>query len=247
MRVEALQGSVFFRAADGSAVAREKEFWGKHEEFDWMAEASKRDVVQGLPVLKGDILELCVGSGMLTEYVPRTYSSYVGFDLSQTLLKTLRRRIPHLRLVNGDAEKVCFANDRFDAVLIFAGLHHLPHYEAAIANAYRVLKPGGIFICLEPSSQAWYRKPMELLRGFIGIYSDDEVFLDSRQVSSSMRAVGFRDLQVKFLTPRFSRSFLSPRNRLLAQLLYAAASLGRSAFTQSFFLLQGTKISGGAH
>lgn len=229
------------RTGDGSAVAREKEFWEKHQEFDWMAEASKRDVVQALPVLRGDILELCIGSGMLTEHVPRTYSAYVGLDLSQSLLSTLRRKIPHLRLVNGDAEEVCFANDTFDAVLIFAGLHHLPHYEAAVANGYRVLRPGGIFICLEPSSRAWYRKPMELLRDFIGIYSEDEVFLDPRRVSASMGAVGFRDLKVRFLTPRFSRSFLSPRNRVFAQLLYAAASLGRSAFTQSFFLLQGTK------
>src|SRR5688572_30912411 len=113
-------GFLCARNADGSAVAREKEFWEKHEEFDWMAEVSKRDVVQRLPVLRGDILELCIGSGMLTEHVPRTYSAYVGLDLSQSLLSTLRRKIPHLRLVNGDAEAVCFANDSFDAVLVFA-------------------------------------------------------------------------------------------------------------------------------
>ena len=134
-----------------------------------MAEVSKRYVVQALPVLRGEVLELCVGSGMLTEHVPRTYSTYVGLDLSQSLLRTLRRKIPHLHLVNGDAEEVCFGNATFDAVLIFAGLHHLPRYEAAIANAYRVLRPGGVFICLEPSSRAWYRKPMELLRDFIGM------------------------------------------------------------------------------
>jgi ubiquinone/menaquinone biosynthesis C-methylase UbiE len=241
MRAATLSGFRSAPSSDGSVVDREKDFWEKHEEFDWMAEVSKRDVVQALPVLGGEVLELCIGSGMLTEHLPRTYSRYVGLDLSQSLLRTLRRKIPHLHLVNGDAEEVCFANATFDAVLIFAGLHHLPRYEAAIANAYRVLRPGGVFICLEPSSRAWYRKPMELLRDFIGIYSDDEVFLDSRRVAAAMRAVGFRDLRVSFLTPRFSRSFLSPRNRVLAQLLYTAASLGRSAFTQSFFILQGTK------
>jgi len=206
-----------------------------------MAEGSKCDVVQALPVLRGAILELCVGSGMLTEHVPRTYSRYVGLDLSQSLLRTLRRKIPHLHLVTGDAEKVCFEDSSFDAVLIFAGLHHLPHYEAAIAGAYRVLRPGGVFICLEPSSRAWYRKPMELLRDFIGIYSQDEVFLDSRHVTAAMEVVGFCNLEVTFLTPRFSPAFLSPRNRVLAQFLYTAASLGSSALTQSFFLLQGKK------
>jgi SAM-dependent methyltransferase len=231
-------------SSPASAVTREKEFWEKHEEFDWMAETSKQSVVQAFPELRGCVLELCIGSGMLTEHVPRTYSTYVGLDLSQSLLHTLRRKLPHLHVVNGDAEKICFGDNTFNAVLIFAGLHHLPDYEVAIVNAHRVLKPGGTFICLEPSSQAWYRKPMELLRDFIGIYSEDEVFLDARRVSGSMRAAGFDNLQPRFLTPRFSRSFLSPRNRVLAQLLYAAAALGRAAFTQSFFLLQGTKREG---
>ena len=80
-----------------------------------------------------------------------------------------------------------------------------------------------------------------VLRDLIGIYSDDEVFLDSRHVEAAMRGAGFRDLQTTFLTPRFSRSFLNPKNRVLAQLLYAAAAMGTSAFTQSFFLLRGRK------
>ena len=46
-------------------IDREKEFWDQHEEFDWMAESSKRDVVAMLPRLEGDVLELCIGSGML--------------------------------------------------------------------------------------------------------------------------------------------------------------------------------------
>ena len=32
-----------------AVIDREKEFWDKHEEFDWMAESSKRDVVAMLP------------------------------------------------------------------------------------------------------------------------------------------------------------------------------------------------------
>lgn len=81
-------------------------------------------------------------------------------------------------------------------------------------------------------------EPMELLRDFIGIYSD-KVFLDSRFEAATMRTVNFRDLKESLLRPRFSPPFLSSRNRVLAQLLYAAASLGRSSSTQSFFLLRG--------
>jgi ubiquinone/menaquinone biosynthesis C-methylase UbiE len=222
-------------------IDREKEFWDQHEEFDWMAESSKRDVVAMLPRLEGDILELCIGSGMLTEHVPRTYRSYTGLDLSETLLGTLRRKMPGLTLVQGNAEEPSFEDESFDAVLVFAGLHHLPHFERAIAQAHRVLRKGGTFVCLEPSSRAWYRKPMELLRDWIGIYSEDEVFLDPRHVVAGLRKCGFATIHEQYLTPTFNPSFLTARNKVLARLLYLAAAMGRSRLTQSFFLITATK------
>jgi ubiquinone/menaquinone biosynthesis C-methylase UbiE len=222
-------------------VEREKEFWDEHTAFDWMAEPSKRDVIAMLPKLDGDVLELCIGSGMLTEHMPKTYRSYTGLDLSDTLLATLRRRMPSVRLVQGNAEELCFADASFDTVLVFAGLHHLPHFEQTIAQAHRVLRPNGTFACLEPSSRAWYRKPMDLLRGWIGIYSADEVFLDPRRVSSVLGRVGFGPVHLQYLTPRFSPAFLTGKNKVLAQLLYLAAGMGRSSLTQSFFLLRAIK------
>jgi ubiquinone/menaquinone biosynthesis C-methylase UbiE len=222
-------------------IDREKQFWDQHEEFDWMAEESKRKVVALLPRLEGDVLELCIGSGMLTEHLPKTYRSYTGLDLSDTLLETLRRRMPGLTLVQGDAEDLRFDDESFDMVLVFAGLHHLPHFERSIAQASRVLRKHGTFVCLEPSSRAWYRKPMELLRDWIGIYSEDEVFLDPRRVVAALRASGFGSIQQRYLTPAFNPSFLTPRNKVLAQLLYLAAAMGRSSFTQSFFLISATR------
>lgn len=178
---------------------------------------------------------------MLTEHVPKTYRSYTGVDLSGTLLDTLRRKMPWLTLVHGNAEELSFPDGSFDAVLVFAGLHHLPHLERSIAEAGRVLRKHGTFVCLEPSNRAWYRKPMELLRGCNGIYSEDEVFLDPRGVAAAMRGSGFVDLRETYLTPTFNPSFLSPRNKILAQLLYWAAAMGRSELTQSFFLLPAAK------
>jgi len=226
-----------------NVIEREREFWDQHCEFDWMAERSKRNVVAMLPHLAGDVLELCIGSGLLTEHVAPAYRSYIGLDLSGTLLATLRRKMPDLTLVQGNAEELCFDDASFDVVFVFAGLHHLPHYRRAIAQASRVLRPNGALVCLEPSSRAWYRPPMEWLRGWIGIYSDDEVFLDAREVSSVMRDSGFADLRTQYLTPRFSPAFLTSKNRVLAYCLYAAAALGNAALTQSFFLMSGRKPS----
>ena len=67
------------------------------------------------------------------------------------------------------------------------------------------------------------------------------MFLDPRRVSSILQQAGFGGIRERYLTPEFSPAFLTPKNKVLAHLLYAAAGLGRGGFTQSFFLLSATK------
>ncbi|XP_046471273.1 2-methoxy-6-polyprenyl-1,4-benzoquinol methylase, mitochondrial [Neodiprion pinetum] len=49
----------------------------------------------------------------------------------------------------GDAEKLPFANDSFTAYTIAFGIRNVTHVENVLAEAYRVLQPGGRFLCLE--------------------------------------------------------------------------------------------------
>jgi len=51
--------------------------------------------------------------------------------------------------VEGDAEKLPFPNDSFDAYTIAFGLRNVTHMDRAVAEAHRVLRPGGRFMCLE--------------------------------------------------------------------------------------------------
>ena len=54
--------------------------------------------------------------------------------------------------VEGNAEALAFADRRFDAVTIAFGIRNVPQIERALAEAYRVLRPGGRLLCLEFSS-----------------------------------------------------------------------------------------------
>jgi demethylmenaquinone methyltransferase / 2-methoxy-6-polyprenyl-1,4-benzoquinol methylase len=52
----------------------------------------------------------------------------------------------------GNAEALAFPNGAFDAYTIAFGIRNVPRIDLALAEAFRVLKPGGRFLCLEFST-----------------------------------------------------------------------------------------------
>lgn len=76
-------------------------------------------------------------------------------DISPEMLNVGRRRIETLGLANritcieGNAEALPFDSASFDAYTIAFGIRNVTHIDQALAEAYRVLKPGGRFLCLE--------------------------------------------------------------------------------------------------
>ena len=71
------------------------------------------------------------------------------------MLEVGRQRAARSRLadrvdfVEANAEELPFSEDSFDACTIAFGIRNVPHIEHALAEAFRVLKPGGRFLCLE--------------------------------------------------------------------------------------------------
>lgn len=54
-----------------------------------------------------------------------------------------------------NAEETSFASRSFDAYTIAFGIRNVTHIDRALAEAHRVLKPGGRFFCLEFSTVEW--------------------------------------------------------------------------------------------
>jgi len=81
--------------------------------------------------------------------------SAVICDISAEMLAAGRARAGGkgaLRFVQGNAEALPFPSASFDAYTIAFGIRNVTHIEAALIEAFRVLKPGGRFLCLEFSS-----------------------------------------------------------------------------------------------
>lgn len=79
-------------------------------------------------------------------------------DLTEDMLRAGRTRSESERLsdqlswVTGDAMQLPFEDAQFDAYTISFGIRNVTRIEDALAEAYRVLKPGGRFLCLEFSA-----------------------------------------------------------------------------------------------
>jgi demethylmenaquinone methyltransferase/2-methoxy-6-polyprenyl-1,4-benzoquinol methylase len=67
--------------------------------------------------------------------------------------RAVSRHLEHrVSFVEGNAEALGFPDRHFDACTIAFGIRNVPRIDSALREAYRVLKPGGRFLCLEFSS-----------------------------------------------------------------------------------------------
>src|SRR6185295_15642852 len=79
-------------------------------------------------------------------------------DINSDMLKVGRERAAagHLEervsFVEGNAEALAFPARVFDGYTIAFGIRNVPRIDAALAEAFRVLRPGGRFLCLEFST-----------------------------------------------------------------------------------------------
>ncbi len=95
------------------------------------------------------ILDVAAGTGTSSAAFARSGAHVVALDFSPGMVAEGRRRHPQLEFVEGDAEKLPFGDDEFDAVTISFGLRNVEHPKVALAEMYRVLKPGGRLVVCE--------------------------------------------------------------------------------------------------
>ena len=95
---------------------------------------------------RGSVLDVGCGDGALGRLLIETSVRWVGLDLSATLLADAPRPV-----VRASATRLPFPDDSFDAVSALYMLYHLPEPALAVAEAYRVLRPGGWFAVSAPS------------------------------------------------------------------------------------------------
>ncbi|WP_309710605.1 bifunctional demethylmenaquinone methyltransferase/2-methoxy-6-polyprenyl-1,4-benzoquinol methylase UbiE [Pseudolysinimonas sp.] len=95
------------------------------------------------------ILDVATGTGVVAARLQRSGATVVGLDFSAGMVEEGRRRHPKIEFVEGDAQKLPFGDDEFDVVTISFGLRNVEDPKVALAEMYRVLKPGGRLVICE--------------------------------------------------------------------------------------------------
>ncbi|MEO6199932.1 MAG: bifunctional demethylmenaquinone methyltransferase/2-methoxy-6-polyprenyl-1,4-benzoquinol methylase UbiE [Cryobacterium sp.] len=101
------------------------------------------------------ILDIAAGTGTSSAALTRTGAHVVAADFSSGMIEVGRARHadnPNLEFVQADATALPFADGEFDAVTISFGLRNVVEPKNALAEFYRVLKPGGRLVICEFST-----------------------------------------------------------------------------------------------
>jgi demethylmenaquinone methyltransferase/2-methoxy-6-polyprenyl-1,4-benzoquinol methylase len=107
---------------------------------------------------KFDHLDVAGGTGDIAFRIAASAGPNVRVtvaDISAEMVEAGRKRaeregfLGRCRFTVGNAEMLAFPDKSFDAYTIAFGIRNVTHIDKALAEAYRVLKPGGRFLCLE--------------------------------------------------------------------------------------------------
>ncbi|MCW6004756.1 demethylmenaquinone methyltransferase [Micromonospora sp. CPCC 205371] len=95
------------------------------------------------------VLDVGAGTGVSTVELATSGAYAVGLDLSIGMLQAGRRVRPDVPLLAGDALRLPFADETFDAVTISFALRNVVDSAAALRELARVTRPGGRLVVCE--------------------------------------------------------------------------------------------------
>jgi demethylmenaquinone methyltransferase/2-methoxy-6-polyprenyl-1,4-benzoquinol methylase len=144
----------------------------------WQDSGWKRDLIAYLPkALSPRCLDLACGTGDLSFLLAARYPQghVTGLDLTEDMLVLARRtnHYPNVIFVKGDMEHLDIISETMDIVTGGYALRNAPDLKQAIAEIYRVLKPGGTAAFLDfskPSNRFAQRIEYYILKGWTGLW-----------------------------------------------------------------------------
>ena len=184
----------------------------------------RKDTMKRMNVQPGSrALDVCCGTAdwtiALADAVGPT-GDVTGLDFSQNMLNVGIEKVKDLglnqvKLVHGNAMELPFPDNSFDYVTIGFGLRNVPDYLQVLQEMHRVVKPGGIAVCLETSQPTligykqlyyfYFRFIMPVFgkllaksyREYAWLHESAREFPGMRELAKMFEQAGFKDVKYK--------------------------------------------------
>ena len=187
----------------------------------------------GLP-RDSHVLEVGCSFGQMTFLLAERFRRVTAVDLSPDAVSLTRRRAERYGVSNvsaetSDAERLPFEDGSFDGAFSWSVLRYVPDPEQALAEMYRVIRPGGRLAVDFPNKYCpWFGPVKAILR--IKSHVHDRLFSAS-EVREMVRRAGFVDVathHMLFTTRRLPDTLL-PAARVADALLEHTPGVNRLA------------------
>jgi len=151
------------------------------------------------------LLDVATGPGYVAAAAAERGATAVGIDFSASMVARARTVYPAVEFQEGDAEAIAFPDGAFDAVVMNFGMLHLARPERAMAEAARVLKPGGSFaftVWAKPEDAVGFGIILKAIQahGNLGVQLPQGPsffrFSDPAECDRTLREAGFGNVRV---------------------------------------------------
>jgi ArsR family transcriptional regulator len=138
------------------------------------------------------IADLGAGEGTFSQLLARRSKKVIAIDNSEKMVeygRELARKhgVKNLEYRKGDLEEVPIKDAAVDLAFFSQALHHAQHPERAVAEAWRILKPGGRIVVLDLLRHN-YEEAREL-------YADLWLGFTEVEVTRFLRQAGFKNIE----------------------------------------------------
>ncbi|MEB3181821.1 MAG: methyltransferase domain-containing protein [Nostocaceae cyanobacterium] len=199
------EGSLHWGYFQNLATARPEDFVPACQRWDeYMLEQS------GITA-ESKVLEVACGNGKSAIWIAQQRGcEVVGIDLSSSYVDNARAKasnFPSLRVSfqKESATNLPFENDSFTHAWSQGALYHIPELSKALAEAHRVLKPGGIFLFDDLVT------PVEEISDTTRKYVYDRLLFQPtfspESYAQKLTEIGFKVLQVKDMSEHLHKSY----------------------------------------
>jgi ArsR family transcriptional regulator len=151
------------------------------------------------------IADLGAGEGTFSQLLARRAKKVIAIDNSEKMVEygrelALKHNVKNLEYRKGDLEEVPIRDATVDLAFFSQALHHAPHPERAVAEAWRILKPGGRIVVLDLLRHN-YEEAREM-------YADLWLGFTEVEVTRFLRQAGFKNIDTSVVhseegAPRF--------------------------------------------